>query len=350
MKQNKFHHKAREFYQALMNRDSTYDGIFFVGISSTGIFCRPTCSARKPKFENCEFFSTAQECLLAGYRACRRCHPFQMPGEPSPLIRDLIALVENDLSRRWRDTDLRTLGIDPSTARRQFNKRFGMTFVAFARSRRLGLGLKTIREGEPVIHAQLESGYESGSGFRDAFSRLMGNPPNREEHRVLKAEWFESPLGSMIALADDDQLHLLEFTDRRGLETEIINIRKRHKYAIIPGNTPVLDQIRAELTAYFEGTLHQFETPLNLYGSEFQRSVMNLLLQVPYGETRSYAEQAKKLGRPEAIRAVANANGKNQLAIVVPCHRIIGSDGNLTGYGGGLARKEWLINHEKKHS
>ena len=167
---------------------------------------------------------------------------------------------------------------------------------------------------------------------------------------VLKAEWIDTPLGPMVAMADDDGLYLLEFTDRRGLEREVERLRKRLKAAIVPGRTDVIDSIETELRAYFDGTLQAFETPLTLSGTDFQKSVWQVLQDIPYGKTRSYGEQADILGNSKAVRAVARANGMNQIAIVIPCHRVIGADGSLTGYAGGLARKEWLLAHEQNHA
>jgi len=336
-----------EYYQALISRDSTYEGVFFAGITSTGIFCRPTCTARKPKRENCLFFKTAQASLLAGFRPCKRCRPLLNPTEPSDMIKHLTEMVESDPARRWTDRDVQELGYTPSTVRRQFKKRYGMTFTAYSRARRMGIALKTIREGDKIINAQLDAGYSSGSGFRDAFSSIMGSAPNDKNHKVLKAEWIDTLLGSMIAIFDETHLYLLEFTDRRGLEREIEKMRKSLKIAIVPGRSPVTQMIEDDLTAYFKGDLKEFTTPLKINGSEFQKSVWDELLTIPYGVTRSYAEQAQRIGNRKAVRAVARANGMNQLAIIIPCHRVIGSDGKLTGYAGGLARKEWLLDLEK---
>ncbi len=337
-----------EYFRAFINRDSAFEGVFFAAITSTGIFCRPTCTARKPKKENCLFFKTAQESLLAGFRPCKRCRPLLNPGEPSDMIKHLTEVVEEDPTRRWTDKDVQALGYTPSTVRRQFKKRFGMTFMAYSRARRMGIALKTIREGDKIINAQLDAGYSSGSGFRDAFSSIMGSAPNEKNHQILKAEWIDTPLGSMIAIFDETHLYLLEFTDRRGLEREIEKMRKSLKVAIVPGRTPITEMIEDDLAAYFKGELQEFTTPIIMNGSDFQKSVWNELLTIPYGITRSYGEQAKRIGNPKAVRAVARANGMNQLAIIIPCHRVIGSDGKLTGYAGGLARKEWLLDLERQ--
>ncbi len=342
--------KQNQFYKAFLDKDNTFEGTFFVGIKSTGIFCRPTCSAKKAKIENCDFFNTAQESLLAGYRPCKICRPLSLPGEMSDVVKRLVDAVEEEPSHRWCDEDIRQRGFDPSTVRRHFKNRFGMTFVAYARARRMGIALKTIRDGERVIDAQIDAGYESGSGFRDAFSKIMGDSPaHKNKHaKILKADWIETPIGPMIALCDDDALHLLEFTDRRGLEREIERLRERENIAIVPGKTDITMQVRNELEAYFNGTLKTFTVPLKIYGAEFQQSVIKVLQTVPYAETRSYGDQARILGNPKAVRAVARANGTNQIAVIIPCHRIIGADGSLTGYAGGLARKKWLLDHERK--
>lgn len=168
----------------------------------------------------------------------------------------------------------------------------------------------------------------------------------KKQLQVLNASWLDTPLGPMIAIANDDALYLLEFIDRRGLEKEVERLQLRAKAAIIPGSTQPIVSIEKELAAYFNGTLKTFKTPLALLGSPFQKSVWDALSRIPYGETRSYLEQAASIDNPAACRAVANANGANQLAIVIPCHRIINSNGKLGGYGGGIARKQWLIHHE----
>lgn len=338
-----------EYYQALIAKNTEYEGVFYVGVKTTGVFCRPTCPARKPKFEHCEFFGTAQQALLASFRPCKRCRPLSHPNHVSELIQTLVAAVEANPERRWKDKDFQALSVDASTARRQFKKRFGMTFVEYARARRMGLAMKQIRTGKAIIDAQLSTGYESSSGFRDAFFRIMGAAPTKHgETNLLKASWLDTPLGPMIAIANEDALYLLEFVDRRGLEREIERLREKTKSSIIPGVTKVINAIESELKQYFVGTLRQFKTPLLLLGSPFQLHVWEELQKIPYGETRSYSDIAVALDKPSAFRAVATANGANQIAIVIPCHRVINLNGELGGYGGGLARKKWLIHHEKK--
>ncbi len=339
----------RIFYQALLDKNPDYEGTLYVGVKTTGVFCRPTCPARKPKFENCEFFETAQQALLAAFRPCQRCRPLSHPNQVSELVQKLVNAVEEDPSKRWKEKDFQELSVDASTARRQFKKRFGMTFVEYARARRMGIAMKQIRKGESVINAQVDAGYESSSGFRDAFSKIMGGAPSKfKSDCFLKASWLDTKLGPVIAIADDDALYLLEFVDRRGLEREIERLRIRTKSAILPGVTKPICSIEKELKQYLDGKITKFETPLYLLGSPFQKRVWKELQRIPYGETCSYTDLAVAIGKPSAFRAVANANGANQLAIVIPCHRVINLNGELGGYGGGLPRKKWLIALEKK--
>lgn len=151
----------------------------------------------------------------------------------------------------------------------------------------------------------------------------------------------------MIAIADEKVLYLLEFAECKGLEREIQRLRQRTQSLMIPGETAITQSIANELHQYFKGSLKAFKTPLFLLGSPFQQNVWKALQAIPYGETRSYAEIATAIGKPSACRAVANANGANQIAIVIPCHRVIQSDGGLGGYGGGISRKQWLLDHER---
>ena len=321
---------------------------FFMGVKSTGIFCRPGCPARTPKKENCEFYDTAADAMTAGYRPCKRCHPMNMPGEATPLIRDLINMVESDPERKWSEKDLVSRGIDPSTARRQFKARFGMTFSQYVRQRNLARAAQELKQGEKVIDAQLTAGFESPSGFRSAYAKTFGTAPKNSETKPLMIEWLDSPLGPIIVICDDRHLYLLEFTVRKNIKRQFDRLSREHKRPILPGRTPITDQIDGELAAYFRGELDTFETPLHLTGTDFQKLVWEALRRIPYGETRSYADLAKSIGNEKAVRAVAGSNASNGLALIVPCHRVINKSGNLGGYAGGLDKKEWLLDHERR--
>ncbi|MBP1047544.1 bifunctional transcriptional activator/DNA repair protein Ada [Enterococcus sp. BWM-S5] len=338
------------YYKALLERNTAFDGIFFAGITTTGVFCHATCPARKPKYEHCIFYDTAEEALLSGFRPCKRCKPLSYPRSIPETVQKMVELVEAEPEKRWSDRDFSELGIHSATARRQFKKVYGMTFVQFARARRMGIAMKTIKNGEKIIDTQLDAGYDSSSGFHDAFTKIMGRKPKQsKELKVLSADWIDTELGPMMSVADDDYLYLLEFVDRRGLEREIERLRNRLNAQIIPGKTKISEQIKAELQQYFAQSLKAFKTPFILMGSDFQKSVWQQLLMIERGETTSYKELGTKLERPNASRAIGNANGANQLAIIVPCHRVIQTNGGLGGYAGGLDRKQWLLNHEKNY-
>ena len=341
----------RTMYRALSRRDAAYEGVFFTGVKTTGIFCRPTCKAKRPRAENVEFFPTVTEALHGGYRPCRLCRPMDGTKPVPPLVERLRRAVEAAPDGRVTDKDLAAMSVEPSTARRQFKAYHGMTFHAYQRARRMGLALRDVKSGKPVIETQLARGYESTSGFREAFARVFGAPPRGAKSAAcLLARRIETPLGTMLALADDAGLRLLEFVDRRGLERELVGLRRRLKCAIVPGNHAILDQTAAQLAEYFAGQRDQFDVPLAPVGSGFQLRVWAELGRIPPGRTRSYAEMAKRLGIPKAPRAIGRANGSNMLALVIPCHRVINADGSLNGYAGGVWRKRRLLEHERKHA
>ena len=169
------------------------------------------------------------------------------------------------------------------------------------------------------------------------------------KNKVLNESWFDTVLGLMVAVADDQRLYLLEFADKPGLDRELDGFKLQTESGVGQG-LAVLESIKIELKSYFEGRLTVFKTPLCLRGSPFQTLVWEELLRIPHGQTRTYAQQSEAIGKPKAYRAAANANAANQLAIIVPCHRVINSNGGLGGYAGGIMRKRWLIDHENKVS
>jgi len=271
-------------YAVFAQKELRFDGFLFLGVRSTGIFCRPGCPARLPKFENCSFH---------------------------------ITLVEDNSDLKVTHAALTTRGIDPSTARRQFLARFGMSFTEYARARRLGRAAKLIHKGGSILDAQLDAGFESASGFRAAYTKIFGQAPAKGNPKPLYIDWLETPMGRMIVIADE-------------------------------AATSITAQIETELAAYFAGDLLQFETPLATSGTEFQRQTWDALQCIPHGQTRSYAQLAEMIGKPKAVRAVASANANNGLALIIPCHRVIAKNGGLGGYAGGIDRKQDLLELESK--
>ena len=348
-------------YRALCTRDSEYEGVFFAAIKTTGIFCRPTCSARNPKAENVQYFARAADALASGFRPCKRCRPLEVFGQAPDWLSDFLDTIESDPTQRWNDLRLKEHGIEPSRIRRWFNKHHNMTFQAYLRARRLSYAMGQLQHQSPAtlngttkqmpnqsLMVGLDSGYESTSGFRDAFKKMFGqslgkaangNPPIIV-NRIL------TPLGSMVAGFADDGLCMLEYADRRMLETQFKRLQRIYQTAIVPGENDHFENLLEQLNDYFAGQRTTFDLELAVRGTDFQQAVWNQLLEIPFGQTISYETLAKQIGSPQACRAVGRANGDNRLAIVVPCHRVVGSDGKLTGYGGGLWRKQKLLDLE----
>ncbi len=341
---------SSEMYRAFSQRDSQYEGIFFVAVKTTGIFCRPTCPARKPHRKHVLFFPSAAEAVAAGYRACKRCEPLEVPGTTPDWLASFMRRLEAEPLRRWTDLDIRNQGLDPVRLARWFKKNHGVTFQYYSRCQRLAGALAQLSAGDDPTAVAFDAGYESLSGFRDAFQKWLGTTPGRIEpgQRLLTINRIPTPLGPMLAAADEDSLWLLEFADRSLLEAQVGRLARRLGCQFSPGNHPIIDQTHRELTEYFAGERQRFTIRFQMPGTDFQRRVWKLLLEIPYGETRSYEQLAVAAEKPLAQRAVGRANGDNRLAILVPCHRVLRSDGRLSGYAGGVRRKEWLLQHERQ--
>jgi AraC family transcriptional regulator of adaptative response/methylated-DNA-[protein]-cysteine methyltransferase len=338
-----------EMYAALTERNSEYEGVFFVGVRTTGIFCRPTCSARKPKRENVQFYLTATDCLSAGFRPCKKCRPLEVFGAAPKWLTDFLVEVESDRSRRWSDIELKEHGIQPEKIRRWFKSHHGMTFQSYLRSRRLADAMGQIQVGKSVTGAAFDNGYQSLSGFRDAFQKWCGEAPTRidKDALPLTINRIPTPLGPMVAAADDESVWLLEFADRRMLETQFKRLIKYTSRPLATGSNDLLVELTVQLKEYFEGRRTEFDLPLSYPGTEFQTKVWGQLRKIPYGTTLSYEGLARKIGKKGAQRAVGRANGDNRLALLIPCHRVIRSDGTLSGYAGGLWRKQRLLDIER---
>jgi AraC family transcriptional regulator of adaptative response/methylated-DNA-[protein]-cysteine methyltransferase len=336
----------REMQRAYLHKDASYDGVFFLGVRTTGVFCRPSCPARRPLPKNVDFFSNVREALFAGYRPCKRCRPLDTNGRPPEWVGRALSLVDGT-EERIKDSELRRSGLDPFRVRRYFQKNYGMTFQAYCRARRMGGALDQLRRGASLDDIALGNGFESHSGFRDAFTRTFGRTPgtSRDLDRIV-VSWLESPIGPLVTAATDRGVCLLEFTDRRMLETQFNTLKKLFSCAVVPGENEHLAQLGKELEQYFSGNLTQFSVPLVFPGTPFQERVWKELLRIPYGQTCSYEELARRIGSPDGQRAVGHANGLNRIAIVIPCHRVVNKDGKLGGYGGGLWRKQHLLDLE----
>ncbi len=336
-------------YNALLQKDSKFEGIFFIGVKTTGIFCRPTCTAKKPKKENVEFFPSTRDALFYGYRPCKICDPLVKKGERPNWLKPLMSEIEKKPEKIFKDSNIKKMGLDPNRVRRWFKKNHGMTFQTYLRMLRISQAFGRIKYGEKVIEAAFESGYESLSGFADYFKKTTGFSPNKStNHQLIKVTRILTPLGPMLAGATEEGICLLEFIDRKMMETQIKRLKRLLKAEFLPGTNKNFDKLNRQINEYFEGKRKEFNLPLIICGTSFQKKAWIALQKIPFGETRSYKEQAKIIGNPNAVRAVGKANGDNRISIIIPCHRVIGASGELVGYGGGLWRKKYLLELESK--
>ena len=336
-------------YQALLDRDSRLEGTFYFGVKTTGIFCRPGCSARKPKKENVDYFESIQSALAKGYRPCKVCSPLTNTGEAPDWLKPLLDEVHQSPESNFKDAELRMRDIEPTRIKRWFQKHHGMTFHAYVKALRVNRAYRNIKRNGSIIDSAFDSGYESLSGFHAAFKNVAGlNPSQASSQPLVTITQLATPLGPMYAGASERGLCFLEFTDRKLIDDQIEQLQRRMKARFVTGKTPVLTQLETQLAEYFDAGRREFKIPLDMTGTPFQIQAWQALQKIPYGETRSYQQQALEVGNAKAVRAIASANAKNHIAIVIPCHRVIAANGGLAGFGGGVWRKKYLLDLEAR--
>ncbi|TYP73460.1 bifunctional transcriptional activator/DNA repair enzyme AdaA [Aquimarina intermedia] len=338
------------YYTALLDRSQRFVGIFYVGVKTTSVFCIATCRARKPKRENVVFYTTFKEALDNGYRPCKICKPTENANQAPKHVETAIQLVKDHPKEKITDATLRAHHISPEAVRRWFKKHYNMTFQAYQRMYRINTAFQELKSGKRTTHTAFDSGYESLSGFGYTFKKLIGkSPKNSSDKNSILISRLTTPLGPMLICATENGICLLEFVDRRMLETEFAALQKLLNATMLMGENAHIRQAKKEIEEYFTGKRKTFDVALETPGTAFQQLVWKSLLDVAYATTVTYQQQAEKTGKAKAVRAVASANGCNRIAIIVPCHRVIGNDGSMTGYGGVIARKQWLLTHEQKH-
>ena len=345
-------------YAALIVRDAAADGRFFTCVRTTGIFCRPVCPARTPFFKNVTFVATAAEAVAAGYRACKRCRPDAAPGSAAwrgtaASVRRALDLIDRGgLDDATVDALGDKLGLGERQVRRLFGKHVGAPPVAVAQAKRLAAATALIDAGAlPLAEVALAAGFGSVRRFNELYRAVHGETPAARRARISKGTAMHltltrhaTPVGELLIVSEGDTLRALDFAD---FEARMQTLLARHYGAVTLVDGPLPPGIAAALDAYFAGDVSALDAvPVATGGSDFQRSVWAALRAIPAGTTTGYGALAAILGKPGAARAVGLANGSNPIGIVVPCHRVIGADGTLTGYAGGVARKEWLLKHE----
>jgi len=350
-------------YAAIKARDRRFDGAFFTCVTSTGIYCRPVCPARLPLFRNCRFAASAAQAQGWGFRACKRCRPDAAPGSPAwqgsaASVRRALGLIDAgalDAVETAMPVEALgdRLGVGERQVRRLFARHLGVSPVAVAQAKRVAVAVRLVDEGRlPMAQIAAEAGFGSVRRFNEVFQAVHGESPAARRRRTRGAaimdftlSRYAAPAFHLIIVSDGDGvLRALDFSD---FEERLHRLLARHygQYVLSEGAAPAA--IITALDAYFGGDLAALDTlPVATAGSEFQRRVWAALRTIPAGETCGYGALAARIGKPGAARAVGLANGANPIGIVVPCHRVIGASGTLTGYAGGVERKAWLLRHE----
>ena len=349
-------------YAAMLARDPATDGQFFTCVKTTGIYCRNVCPARPPYLKNCSFVATAADAVAAGYRACKRCRPDSAPGSPAWVgsassVSRALKLIEGGALDAENDGHSEglgdKLGLGDRQVRRLFKRHLGASPVAVAQARRLTAAAALVDAGTlPMAEVALAAGFGSIRRFNEVFAGIYGETPGERRRRSkegttmqLTLSAYASPVGDLLVVSDaDGALRALDFTD---YGARMRTLLARHYGSFELSDGPIPSAIGQALNAYFDGDLTALDgLAVRTGGSDFQRGVWAALRAIPAGTTTGYGALAAMLGRPGAARAVGLANGSNPIGIVVPCHRVIGANGALTGYAGGIERKKWLLEHE----
>jgi AraC family transcriptional regulator of adaptative response/methylated-DNA-[protein]-cysteine methyltransferase len=346
-------------WHAVVDRDKALDGVFVFGVSSTGIFCRPSCPARRPRRTNVSFFNDALEAEQAGYRACLRCRPKAVDGNPqSAMIRAMCRYIEHHIEDRLTLSLLsKEFRRSPFHLQRMFKSILGVSPKAYIDAVRLRQVKHNLQAGHDVTTALYAAGYSSSSRLYERTAAQLGMTPEKYRRgavaAVVRYTISNSPLGRMLIAATDKGICSIQFANgfadndndndeqlQQGLMREFpFATRRRDDFA--------LAEWRMNLTNLMEGRETDPSLPLDIRATAFQRQVWEALQKIPRGETRSYGAVAKEIGMPKATRAVARACAANPVAVAIPCHRVVREDGNLGGYRWGMERKQQLLAMEK---
>ena len=342
-------------WQAVLGRDRSLDGKFVFAVSSTGVFCRPSCPARRPRRENVRFFDHATAAEQAGYRACLRCRPKAVDGNPqSAMVRAVCRYIEQHITDLHREDRL-TLSLlarefrrSPFHLQRTFKAVLGVSPKAYIDACRLRQVKQNLQAGHSVTTSLYAAGYGSSSRLYERTAGQLGMTPEKYRRgavaAVVRFTIANSPLGRMLIAATEKGICAIQFADsdadlQQGLMREF-------PFAVRRRDDSALAQWRVSLAQLMQGHEDHRSLPLDIRATAFQRRVWEYLQKIPRGETRSYSAVAKKIGMPKATRAVARACATNPVAVAIPCHRVVREDGDLGGYRWGIERKEQLLEME----
>ena len=338
-------------WQAVVNRDRSQDGSFFFAVRTTGVYCRPSCPARRPRTENVTFFTGPDEAERAGYRACLRCRPRDEVPAAERLVADAKELIDSAPEEAAGLADLAaTLAVSAGHLQRTFKRLTGLSPRQYAEALRLQRFKQGLRQGHDVASATYEAGYGSSSRVYEQANKLLGMTPGayRRGGRGMTIAYTlaESPLGPLLVASTECGVCFVGFgKDVESLEQDL---HQEYPLAEIPGPASSPDQRALAVLAFLTGRCQQLDFPLDLQGSQFQLLVWQALRSIPYGATRSYGEIAEVMGKPKAARAVARACASNPVALAVPCHRVVANDGGASGYRWGVTKKATLLETERR--
>jgi len=339
------------FWGAVLSRDRRYEGEFVYGVKSTGVFCRPTCPSRRPRREQVAFFPGSAEAKAAGFRACLRCHPEKVLAPVAAVLERVRAYVDAHLDERLTLEALAGVAeLSPAHLQRTFKAALGLSPRDYIRASRAERFKSEVRRGRSVTDALYEAGYGSGSRlYEDADARLGMTPGAYRrggKGQVLSYSIAASPFGRLLVAKTDRGVSAVQLADSDS--TLVAGLRKDYPHAELKRDDAALRPTLAAILAHIGGEVPKLDLPLDVAATAFQGRVWRALQDIPRGETRSYAEVAQAVGQPKAVRAVARACATNRVALLVPCHRVVRSDGSLSGYRWGAERKARLLEDEKQ--
>ena len=346
--------REQNFWQAVVNRDRTHDGRFVFAVSTTGVYCRPSCAARRPRRENVTFYVTPQQAESAGYRACLRCRPRSVAANPQlARIREICRYIERNLDEPITLEHLaHTFHQSAFHLQRTFKAVLGVTPRAYADSCRINQLKRNLQAGHAVTRAMYDAGYSSSSRLYERASSQLGMTPDKYRRGAIamriRYTFADSPLGRMLVAATEKGLCAIQFGDSE--EQLEQGLRHEFPFAQHRRDDDGLSAWKETLLARLRGQKLNSSLPLDIQATAFQRRVWEYLQTIPYGSTRSYSEVASAIGDSKATRAVAQACASNRIALAIPCHRVIRRDGDLGGYRWGIARKEKLLALESEHA
>ena len=327
-------------WAAFMRRDRAWDGRVIGAVKTTGIYCKPSCPAKRPKRDNVEFFASGEEARAAGYRSCLRCKPDEV-GRDREAVAKAVKLIEQAEEAPSLSELADAVGYAPHHFQRLFKRDLGVSPAEYARGLRTQRAQSALKANGRVTDAIYDAGYASPSGFYSDAKERMGMTPSawRDGGRGATIRWttFGSPLGEMLIAATAKGICRLTFDDNEAA------LKRQFPHATIVRDEGGMRELVEGALAAIERPAAAPELPIDVAGTAFQEAVWRELRKIPLGETRSYADIAAAIGQPKAVRAVGTANGDNHVAVLIPCHRVIRSDGSLGGYGGGLDRKRKLL-------